>query len=107
MIKKIVITLIILTALISTALTGCLEGTNSLTIGEIGKHPNKYINSEVTVNGLVESVSSDFWNEKIYTITDNFGNSILAEISENVDDSFLQQNREYPVSYTHLTLPTN
>ena len=92
--KQIAIVGIFVLFILVVGLSGCDESSGIVSVDEVGKHSDRYMNTDVTVRGYYTTRAMGLWGW-IYTISDDSGNSILAEIPEEVDDSILIQGREY------------
>ena len=101
--KKVTVVLVAILFIV-VGLCGCTNNDDDVVsvsaISEIIQHPNRYVNTEVTIRGyysmriLKEVVDGEFvW---VYSISDESGfNAILGYVAEGIDESILIQGGEY------------
>ena len=81
--------------LLAVWMSGCFnESHATISIYDISRNPNKYVNNNITVKGYYVTQAEDLWGW-VYTIRDGAGNVIFAELLENVNGSNLVPDAEY------------
>ena len=82
--------------LLAVWMSGCLNANDRSTasVVDISRNPDKYINTTVTIKGFYAGSEQAFWGP-LYRIRDSSGNSILSELSEQLNNSTLVLDTEY------------